>query len=218
MDSRVLVPVEADEAHLALLLRLGKGFENAIGPVNQFRIIVVDDLVNLPHIEVIGLQTNKRRFQHAHGKVLLAAMRADAAHNDGLVSPSLESNAKTLFTETAEIFPCIVKDVDAVVDRSGNHVVDFSLISDGGKMEAAHAQNRTFQAGLAQGTLWRLEAADLGFVCRLASCSGVVVWNHGGNSCDRGALQEASAAYPRSNFATLLHICASPKPEAMRGR
>jgi hypothetical protein len=47
-----------------------------------------------------------------------------------------------------EIFPGIVEDVDAMVRRFGNHIVDFSLICDGGEMEAAHAQDRTFQAGL----------------------------------------------------------------------
>lgn len=34
-NRRVLVPVEADEAHLALPFRLGKDFENSIGGVNQ---------------------------------------------------------------------------------------------------------------------------------------------------------------------------------------
>jgi len=42
MNRRVLVPVEADEADLALLFRLGKGFENSIGRVNQFGVVVVD--------------------------------------------------------------------------------------------------------------------------------------------------------------------------------
>jgi hypothetical protein len=37
--------------------------------------------------------------------------------------------------------------------------VDLGLISNGGEMEAAHAQDGTLQAGLAQRTLWRVEVA-----------------------------------------------------------
>jgi hypothetical protein len=77
--------------------------------------------VNLPEIEMVGLEPRKRFLQHAHRDILFAAMRADTGF--------------------------------------GNHVVDFSLISNGGEMEAAHAQDRTFQAGLAQRALWRVEVA-----------------------------------------------------------
>jgi hypothetical protein len=36
-----------------------------------------------------------------------------------------------------------------MVHRFGNHIVDFSLICNSSEMEATHAQNRAFQAGLA---------------------------------------------------------------------
>ena len=60
MNRRVLVPVEADEAHLTLLLCLRKGFENPIGRINQFGVVVIDNLVNLPDIEMVGLEPYKR--------------------------------------------------------------------------------------------------------------------------------------------------------------
>jgi hypothetical protein len=104
--------------------------------------------VNLPDIEMVGLEPHKRFLRHAHRDILFAAMRADAAHNDDTVSSSSESDAKPLFAEPIEIFPGIVEDVDAMVRRFGNHIVDFSLICNGGEMEATHAQDRTFQAGL----------------------------------------------------------------------
>ena len=56
IDCRMLVSVESDKADLSLLLCPGKGFENAIVRVDQFGVIVVDDLVNLPDIEMISLQ------------------------------------------------------------------------------------------------------------------------------------------------------------------
>jgi hypothetical protein len=78
MNRRVLVPVEADEAYLALLFCLGKGFENSIGRVNQLGVVVVDNLVNLPDIEMVGLEPHKRVLQHAHRDILFAAMRAES--------------------------------------------------------------------------------------------------------------------------------------------
>jgi hypothetical protein len=69
------------------------------------------------------------------------------------------SDAQPLFAQPIERFPGIVEDVDAMVDGFGNHIVDFSLICNSGEMKAAHAQYRTFQAGLAQRTLWRVEVA-----------------------------------------------------------
>src|ERR1700739_274977 len=95
-----------------------------------------------------------------------------------------------------------------MVDGFGDHIVDFSLISGGSEMEAAHAQDRTLQAGLAQRTLWRLEVAEgrLVFSFDSSNCSGhLVTWNHGGNSCEYGAFQEASAAYLKVGFGIVLH-------------
>jgi hypothetical protein len=100
--------LEADEAHLALLFRLGKGFENSIGGVNYFGV-VVDNLVNLPDIEMVGLEPHKRFLQHAHRDILFAAMGADAAHNNDTVSPSLESDAKPFFAETIEYSQALSK-------------------------------------------------------------------------------------------------------------
>jgi hypothetical protein len=71
-------------------------------------------------------------------------MREDAAHNDDAVSSASEGNAKALFAEPIKIFPGIVEDVDAMVRRFGDHIVDFTLISNGGEMEAARAQDRAF--------------------------------------------------------------------------
>src|SRR6202022_15112 len=159
----VLVSVESHEADLPLLLCPGKGFENTIVPVDQFGVIVVDDLVNLPDIEMISLQTGKRRIQHAHRNVLIGAMRADGAHDDDVISFAFEGYAKLLFAEASVKLPGIVEDVDAVVDGFGNHIVHLGLISDGAEMEAPHAQDGTFEAGRTQRTLLRLEAAEDGF-------------------------------------------------------
>ena len=55
IDRGVLVSVESHEADLPLLLCPGKGFENTIARVDQFGVIVVDNLVNLPDAGMISL-------------------------------------------------------------------------------------------------------------------------------------------------------------------
>jgi len=56
MDLRMFVAGEADESHLPLLF----GFEQSLsGPVRrevQIGIVFVDDFVNLPEIQIVGLQ------------------------------------------------------------------------------------------------------------------------------------------------------------------
>ena len=140
IDRRVLVSVESDEADLSLLLCFGKGFENTIVRVDQFGVIVVDDLVNLPDIEMIGLQPVQRCLQHTHRSFPIT-VRAGGAHDDNVLSHALESEAKLLFAEASVKLPGIVEDVDAMVDGFGNHTVHFSLIGNGAEMKAAHAQD-----------------------------------------------------------------------------
>jgi len=198
IDRGVLVSVEAHETDLPLLLCPGKGLENTFARVDQFGVIVVDNLVNLPDIEMIGLQTGQRRIQHAHRNVLIGAMRADGAHDDDFVSFAFKGDAKLLFAEASVKLPGIVEDVDAVVDGFGNHIVHLSLIGNGAEMETANAQDGTFKACTTQKTLLRLEAAEGGFVAGLRG--DLIRWNHGRNSCYRGTFQEASAAYLRPDF------------------
>ena len=52
----ILVPGESDEAHFALLLRLAQRFGGAVRADEQFGIVIEADAVNLPQVEMIGLQ------------------------------------------------------------------------------------------------------------------------------------------------------------------
>jgi hypothetical protein len=154
--------------------------------------------MNLPDVEMIGVQTGKRRIQHAHRNVLTGTMRTDGAHHDDFVSFAFEGDAKLLFAEASMKLPGIVENVDAVVDGFRNHIVHLSLVSDGAEMKTAHAQDGTFKAGATQRTLFHLEAAQGGFVAGLVvgfDLDGDRSWKHGGNPCYCGAFQEASSAY-----------------------
>jgi hypothetical protein len=204
IDSRMLMSVESHEADLPLLLCPGKGCENTVTRVDHLGVIVVDDLMNLPDVQMIGLQTGKRRIQHAHCSVLVAAMRTDGAHHDDFVSFAFESDSKLLFAEASMKLPGIVENVDPVVDGFGNHIVHLSLISNGAEMEAAHAQDGALKAGATQWTPLRLEAAQGDFVAGFDCRGHLRSWKHGGHSCYRGTFQEASPAYLWSDFGVVV--------------
>ena len=88
---------EAEEADLALLLCSGERFEDPIRLVSEFGIVVVDDIVHLPNVEVIGLQAGERVLEHAHSDVFLTAVGTDTGRHHGLAALALESDAETLF-------------------------------------------------------------------------------------------------------------------------
>lgn len=170
VDRRVLVSVKSHETDLSLLLCLGEGFENTVVRVDQLGVIVEDDLVNLPDIEMIGLQPVERCLQHAH-RSFWTRVRGEGAHHDDVVSFAFEGDAELLFAEAFVKLPGIVEDVDAVVDGFANHIVHLSLVRNGAEMEAAHAEDGTLEAGTPKRTLLRREAGDVGSVVGL-DCSG----------------------------------------------
>jgi hypothetical protein len=144
-------------------------------------------------------------------------MRGDGAHHDDFVSFAFEGDAKLLFAESSMKLPGIIENVDAVIDRFGNHIVHLSLISHGAQMEATHPQDGTFKARAPQRTLLRLEATQGDFVAGFDCGGGLRSWKDGGNSCYRGTFQEASPAYLWSGFGVVVGHTSPPKPGAMRG-
>ena len=54
MNRRVLMAGETDETDLALLLRLVQRFDHASFGEVQIRVVLVNDLVNLPEVQMIG--------------------------------------------------------------------------------------------------------------------------------------------------------------------
>ena len=80
MKSRILVPGEANESRLPLLLGLIKRLEHATFGVSKFRVVVVDDSMNLPEIEMIGAEPAQRLFEHLQCQSAAAPMSADFGH------------------------------------------------------------------------------------------------------------------------------------------
>src|SRR5918997_873827 len=75
MDAEILVAGEADVAHLAGLARFDGGLETPFLE-HPVRIVVVDDLVELPEVDAIGPQTPQAVVEALHrpGVVALAVL------------------------------------------------------------------------------------------------------------------------------------------------
>jgi len=93
MHIRVFMAREADEAYFALFLRFEQRLCSATGSNEQFRIILKDDTVNLPEIEVVGLKTTQRLLQHLYRERTVAAVSADLGHDEGFVALAFETQA-----------------------------------------------------------------------------------------------------------------------------
>src|SRR5271157_5532028 len=80
MHVRVLVAAKADEANFALFLGFLQGFGRTAGTNEELGIILKNDAVNLPEVEVVGLVSPQRLFEHLHGKPSVATVGADLGH------------------------------------------------------------------------------------------------------------------------------------------
>ena len=93
MHVRVFMAREADEAYFALLLRFEQRLCSATGTNEQFGIILKDDAVNLPEVEVVSLKTTQRLFEHLHSERTVAAVSADLGHDEGFVALAFDAQA-----------------------------------------------------------------------------------------------------------------------------
>ena len=94
MEGRVLVAGESDESDLAVSLGLIEGLQHAALGIRQVGVVVVDDSVDLPQVEVIGLQPPQRLLEHTEGQRSAPAVRADLGHQEDLVPTTLERPAE----------------------------------------------------------------------------------------------------------------------------
>ena len=117
MHVRVLMPRETDKPRLALLFRTIQCFKNAASSVGEFRIVIEGHPVNLPEIEMVGLQPSQGFFQHGHGQGCTAPMRADLGHQEDLVPTALETAPEPILCPAVPVLPTVVEKRDSRVDR-----------------------------------------------------------------------------------------------------
>ena len=150
MEGGILVAAEADEADLALLLRLIERLEHAALGVGQLGIVVVDDAVDLPHVQVIGLQPPQRLLEHRKGEPPAPAVRADLGHEDDLVPPTPECPPEQVFRLAVVIFPGVVEEGDAGIHRLVDEADRLVRGGEIAEVVTAHTQGRHLGARTTQ--------------------------------------------------------------------
>ena len=150
MDVRIFVAGEAHEAHFALLLCLIESFNGAAGREDSVRVVIVDDFVDLPDVQMIRAQSYERLFELAHGDFFIAAVGAELGHQDDFVAAAHERFAHALFAEALMVFPGVVEEVDAAIDGFVDDARAGGVVFGGADVIAADADDGGLQAGLAE--------------------------------------------------------------------
>ena len=117
VDRGILVAGEAHEAHLPLLPGPIERFEDAAAGIGQSRVIVEGDAVHLPEIQMIRAQPPQRFVQHLEGKLRVPTMRADLRHQKDAIPLADEGATEPVLAAASPIFPAVVEERDAAVDR-----------------------------------------------------------------------------------------------------
>src|ERR1700683_1248234 len=117
MNLRILVASESDEADLAILLGFFERFGCAVGTNKQVGIVVESHAVNLPQIEVIGLQAAQGFFEHLKREAGIAAVRTSLGHQENFVAAAFQTDAHPYFGFSPAVFPAVIKKGDTAIDR-----------------------------------------------------------------------------------------------------
>ena len=135
---------------LPCFLAWSKRFEDAALAIGQFGVVVEGDAVDLPEVEMVGLQAPQRLLQHLHGQFLAAAVRANLGHQEDFVAPALEAAAHPVFRLAVVVFPAVVEErdarVDGLVDQLDGVVHGLQIA----EMMSADAEGRHFHIGTAE--------------------------------------------------------------------
>ena len=125
---------------LPCCLACEQGLRRAIWSEDQVRIVFVDHLVYLPHVEMIGLQAGQRFFKLAHGDILVAPMRTDLRHHDSAVPLALECATQPFLAQALMIFPGIVEEVHAGIQGLIDNLGGFSVAVRRAQVVSANSQ------------------------------------------------------------------------------
>ena len=96
--------------------------------------------VNLPEVQVVGLQSAERLFEHLRGKRSVATVGADLCHQEDLVAPTFKAQAEPGLSFAAIVFPRIAVKRDTTVEGAVNDMDRSLLVLGATKMVAAQAE------------------------------------------------------------------------------
>ena len=146
------MPREADEPDLALRLGPVERFDDAAAREMHRRLVVERHFVDLPEIQMVGLQSAQRILELAHRDFGATSVRADLRHQKDLVAPADERLAHALFTQSRVVVPGVVHERDAAIhcglDESGRE--PFGLLCT--HVPAPERENRDLEPGGTEGS------------------------------------------------------------------
>src|ERR1700748_3275790 len=87
-------------------------------------------------------------------------MGTDLGHDNSPVALPLEGDAQAFLASPTVVFPCVVEEVDAVVESLRDHVVDLRLPGNRAQVIAPDTQDRNIQSGLTHGATGNLKLGD----------------------------------------------------------
>jgi transcription elongation factor GreA len=112
----VFVAGETNESDFALLFGFAQSLGCAVWPNEQVGIVVPTNAVDLPEVEVIGLQPSQGLLQHFCRQPSFPAVSADFRHEKDLVAATFEALAHPVFGLATMVFPAVVEEGDAAID------------------------------------------------------------------------------------------------------
>jgi hypothetical protein len=121
---------EPDVPDLSLLARALERFDDAPFREMPLGVVVVRALVDLPEIQIFGLQASQRLLELAHRRLSVPPVRAHLGHQKHAPAPILDRLAHPHFALAVVVFPRIVEEGDAAVDGRVHEAGGFTF---GGK-------------------------------------------------------------------------------------
>ena len=103
-------------------------------------IVVVDALVHLPEIEIVGLEAAQRFLELPHRDPRVASVRADLGHEEHAIAAIGDGAAHPDFALVLVVFPGVVHERDAGVDRGVDDLDALAEPRDPAEMVAAEPE------------------------------------------------------------------------------
>ena len=150
VNLRVLVPGEPEEADLALLLGLEGVLECSSRLEDPLGVVVVVDLVELPEVEVIGLEPAQAVFEVGLG--VLGGPAAALGHEEDLVAPAplRDRLAHPVLGLPVHVIPGVVEERDPFIDGALDQTDGILLVLRHRGVEPAQADHGDLLAGPAK--------------------------------------------------------------------
>ena len=131
----------------------------------QVRVVFIDDLVNLPEIQVVCPQPLQRFLELLHCDLFASPVSADLGHQEDFVAPALQGAPHPVLAAVVVVLPGVVEESHACVHRLLNYAHCIIEGAKSSKVVSAESDNRDLFAGPPEGFTRNLISASVGH-CR----------------------------------------------------